>query len=162
MQNNDPFYLNKNSKLYKFYKTLNQNSFTSWLVPRDEYTEELKCFTNLCLFLRTTFFIFLFFSFFIITAFVGITSFNVSFVDAINSNNFFLVFLAFFKVICPVMLSLVLCLLIIQKCIFKIENKYYSNTKVNKEYKIKKPNIFLQSIKDKHNKICRSFIIKDE
>lgn len=162
MKNNDPFYLNKNSKLYKFYNALHLNGFTSWLVPRDEYTEELKCFTNLCLFLRTTLFIILFFLLLIITTIVGITSFNISFVDAINSNNFFLVFWSLFKVVCPVMVGLVLILLIIQNSINKLSNKFSGDDKIKKESKPKKPNLFLQAIKDKHNKICRSFIIKDE
>lgn len=162
MQNNDSFLLTKNSKIYKFYDSLNKNELTSWLVPRDEYTEELKCFTNLCMFLRTTLFISLFFLFIIISLVFAVSSFDISLSYAFNTNNFFLIFWAVFKIIGIFAISLLLVYLFFSFLVLKIKNNLPVSEKIIKEPEPKKPNILLQAIKDKHNKICRSFIIKDE
>lgn len=161
MQNNDSFLLNKSSKLYQFFNALNKSELTSWLVPRDEYTEELKCFTNLCMFLRTSLFVSLFFLFIIVSLIFGISSFDISFKDAISSNNFFLLFWSLFKVSGIILFSLVLIYYCITRLIVKVKDNLPVSEKVIKEPKPKKPNLFLQALKDKHNKICRSFTIKD-
>lgn len=161
MQNNDSFILNKNSKLYRFYNTLNQNALTSWLVPRDEYTEELKCFTNLCMFLRTTLFVSLFFLFILVAIIFAISSFSIPASTAFSTNNFFLIFWVIFRITSIIIFTLVFIYLGLSFTVNKIKNSLPVSKKVIKEPKPKKPNLFLQALRDKHNKICRTFNIKE-
>lgn len=164
MKNEENFILKKDSKIYKFYHKLNKNPFTSWLVPKNEYTEELNCFNNLCSFLRTNIFLTIYIGFFFISFLYLIFNLNATFNSLQDSSNFFLIYSVVFKFIFLIifLFVLVLCSLVfISKNISNFVLKLYNKIpKEEKEYVEKKPNLFLQMIKDKHNKICRTFKIE--
>lgn len=159
MNNNEQYSLKRSGKVYKTLSWFSTFSLTLWLVTRDGYNEELNCLTNLCSFLRTIVFLVLFLLLCTTTVVLSIYSLFDSFASITESTNFFLNTATVFKWIFP----LTILIGFILTGFFHILNKI-SDTRKVKESLIKKkkePNIFIQSIKDRHNKVCRSFNIKN-
>lgn len=160
---NEYYSISSKSKLYRFLNWCSNSIIFGWFVTKDEYKEELKCLDSGCKLLRVLMYILLF-SLFILSI-LGYSSyllFNYSFSyqDLMNTSiNPFLISAIIFIYLFP---CLLVCSLLIGYLAdaFSASMEYLKDKKEDKPEK--EPNVIIQSIKDRHNKICRTFKVKHE
>lgn len=155
MPNNEDYELSKDTFIYKLLSFFARFPLTKWLIPKDYYTEELKCFENLCSFIRTITFLIIYvmillfclYSFFItISSLTAITFDNTSML-------FTLIFLGSFVV---TFISIVIWYL------FRRSTEDHNDYSDDDDKTPGKLGIFTQYIVDRHNRICRRIKIKDD
>lgn len=168
MDSNDFFTVKKNSKLYKFYNTLGNIPGYNILTPKKKYSNETNIFTNVCTFLRVNLFYLFATPILFIIAVVLLTLFVVYPFAALISIFYTLPFMAadsialgqqFLVLYCLTALVVIFSFWIVALKEF-IENKRIKRYATD-DFDIKQPNIFVQAIKDKHDKICRSIKVED-
>lgn len=165
MNNSESFVISTNSKTYKTMHWFSEFFLTCWIVSSD-HRDELTCFRNLCAFLRTSTIL----AVYLLTLLIGLiyvfATISMPFSEMLSpaTNNPFIVFAAFFKYIFVgvflVFLVVTLICSFIYKSYSKISELVGDKDLDEKPIKKKEPNLFLQSLKDRHNKICRSFTIE--
>lgn len=168
MDSNDFFTVKKSSKLYKFYNTIGKIPGYNILTPKKKYSNETNIFTNVCTFLRVNLFYLIatpilfiitgaLLTLFVVYPFAGLISifYTLPFMspESIALGQQFLV------LYCLTALIVIFVFWIAELTEF-IENKRIKRYAMD-DFDIKQPNIFVQAIKDKHNKICRSINVED-
>lgn len=159
MNSNKLFTVSKSSKLYKFYQFIYEHNPLCAMVTPQHYKRETQIFTDICTFLRTNLFylifslpatlftLFLLISGFALIEYIAISPIIYYFDPNFNDN--ILMHAQTALLIYGGMLGTYI--------LYKL--KYYFNNKSITQDK--QPNIYIQAIKDKHNKICRQIELKD-
>lgn len=173
MDSNDFFTVKKSSKLYKFYNFLGHVPGYSIFTPKvpeprseNDYKSQTAIFKDICTFLRVNLFYLIATPILFIITGVLLTLFVVYPFAGLISIFYTLPFMSPESIVLGQQFLVIYCLtaLIVIFAFWIAElNEFMQNKKI-KRYAmddIKQPNIFVQAIKDKHNKICRSITVED-
>lgn len=154
MNNNELFKIKDTDKIYRFYLLLTVLPLTRYIFKEEGYCG-VNCFRNLCTFLRyNIYLLILVVSLINVIGYIVYTLYTFDFsID--KSTNIFQVFSILFLVLFPFVVFILISGSILGSLLANLFGVL--NKRVKKE---KQPNLFIQAIKDKHNKVCRSFSIE--
>lgn len=153
MKNNESYKLSDTSLIYRFITWAEDFPLLSWIVP-----EHNLSYYNLCTLIRTLFFLLSFIVLSIVLLGYGIYnvfSFEIKSLF-INDSSLIVASTFYFFSFAIVLAIQLIGYYLLYPLLMKADEKYseYSSNKPEKE---SKPNIIIQTIRDKHNNICRSF-----
>lgn len=171
MNSNELFVIKKSSKLYKFYNFVSKVPGYSTLTPKehssyryweDDYKSHTAIFRDICTFLRVNLFYLLATPVFLFTLTLIVGMFVIGPLLVIVNQFYTLdVGLGFLQLGLTFLTTYLVGGLILICGSWFVELKTYIENKIYDVEDSKPSNIFIQSIKDKHNQICRQIKVED-